>query len=129
MLGGPSSRFERGRHRVQTFDVDTISAQDIVDTVSEGLVVLDRDLAVVSANRRFYELFAVTPEETIGRRLTALGDGQWDIPELRRLLEADAPDPSRPPRLSAGSPTPGRRTGAPTARCSDQSQAQAPAPE
>ncbi|SKA26653.1 sensor histidine kinase [Consotaella salsifontis] len=71
--------------------MDTISAQDIVDTVSEGLVVLGRDLTVASANRRFYELFAVAPEETIGRRITALGDGQWDIPELRRLLEEILP--------------------------------------
>lgn len=72
--------------------MQTIAAQDIVDTVREGLVVLDSDHKVASANRAFYTLFGVTPEETIGRQLYDLGDGQWDIPQLRRLLEEILPE-------------------------------------
>jgi nitrogen-specific signal transduction histidine kinase len=39
------------------------------------------------ANRAFCDTFAVVPENTVGRKLYELGDGQWDIPELRALLE------------------------------------------
>jgi len=62
-------------------------AESIVDTVREGLLVLDADLRVVAANRGFYQTFRVTPEQTLGRRVYELGDGQWDIPALRQLLE------------------------------------------
>ena len=59
---------------------------DIVDTIREPLLVLDADLQVTHANRSFFRTFRVTPEETIGRTIFALGDGQWDIPALRSLL-------------------------------------------
>jgi two-component sensor histidine kinase len=62
-------------------------AEAIVDTVREPLVVLDRDLRVVSASRSFYRTFAMEPRNTIGRMFYDLGDGQWDIPALRKLLE------------------------------------------
>jgi two-component sensor histidine kinase len=58
----------------------------IVDTVREPLIVLDDALRVVVASRSFYRAFAVTPEETEGRLLYELGDGQWNIPSLRQLL-------------------------------------------
>lgn len=64
----------------------------IVDTVREPLVVLDSDLRVVVASRSFYRAFAVSPQETEGRLLCELGDGQWDIPPLRELLAAVIPD-------------------------------------
>jgi PAS domain S-box-containing protein len=65
--------------------------QSIVDTVWEPLVVLDADLRVVSANRSFYETFQVDPELTGGQLLYELGNGQWNLPELRRLLEEIVP--------------------------------------
>lgn len=71
-----------------------ISAQDIVDTIRDGLLVLDANLQVVTINRSFCQMFAVKSEETIGRRLYDLGDGQWDIPKLRRLLEEIVPTAS-----------------------------------
>jgi two-component system CheB/CheR fusion protein len=66
-------------------------AESIVDTVRDPLIVLDRDLRVVSASRSFYLGFRVTPEETVGRRLYELGNGQWQIPALRELLETVLP--------------------------------------
>ncbi len=66
-------------------------AQNIVDTVRESILVLDQYLRVVSANRSFYRTFRVTAAEAEGRLVYALGDGQWDIPELRRLLESVLP--------------------------------------
>lgn len=72
--------------------MQAISAQDIVDTVQEGLVVLDSQLTVVSANRRFFSLFSVTPEEVVGRHIYELGDGDWDTKSLRQLLEEILPE-------------------------------------
>jgi two-component system CheB/CheR fusion protein len=69
-------------------------AESIVDTIREPLVVLDADLRVVSASQSFYEVFQVRPEETDGRLIYELGNCQWDIPELRELLEDILPQRS-----------------------------------
>jgi two-component system, chemotaxis family, CheB/CheR fusion protein len=66
-------------------------AESIVGTVREPLLILDSDLRVKSASRSFYQAFAVTPEVTEGRLVYELGNGQWDIPCLRRLLEEVLP--------------------------------------
>ena len=62
-------------------------ADAIVQTVREALVVLDHDLRVVTANRQFYQTFQVSPGDTEGRLIFELGNGQWDIPKLRSLLQ------------------------------------------
>jgi two-component sensor histidine kinase len=67
-------------------------AQSIVDTVREPVIVLDKGLSVIAASRSFYSAFKVSPEETQGKLLYALGDGQWDIPKLRVLLEKIIPE-------------------------------------
>jgi PAS domain S-box-containing protein len=67
-------------------------ADSIVETVREPLLVLTSDLRVESANRSFYREFGVSPEETKGRLLYELGSGQWNIPELRQLLEVILPE-------------------------------------
>ncbi len=69
-------------------------AQNIVDTVREPLLILDATLRVQSANRAFYQTFHVSPAETEGRLIYELGNGQWDIPDLRRLLEDIVPTSS-----------------------------------
>lgn len=66
-------------------------AEGIVNTVREPLLVLDGSLQIVSASRAFYERFRVTEAETLGRRIFELGNGQWDIPALRELLERILP--------------------------------------
>src|ERR1700749_2868029 len=65
--------------------------QSIVDTVREPLVVLDGELRVVTASRSFYRVFAVDPQDTISEFIYDLGDGQWNIPTLRTLLEEVLP--------------------------------------
>jgi signal transduction histidine kinase/CheY-like chemotaxis protein len=74
-------------------DIETY-AQDIVDTVREPLLMLDTDLRVQSANRAFYETFHVSPTETENQLIYHLGNGQWDIPALRTLLEDVIPTSS-----------------------------------
>src|SRR5690606_11440546 len=66
-------------------------AEKLIDSVREGLVVLGWDLRVHSANLSFYQTFRVDPAETEGRLIYELGNGQWDIPGLRRLLEEILP--------------------------------------
>ena len=61
-------------------------AESIVETIREPLLILDAGLRVVSANLSFYRTFQVSPEETKNHFLYELGNRQWDIPELRRLL-------------------------------------------
>jgi two-component system CheB/CheR fusion protein len=46
---------------------------------------------VQSANRAFYDAFRVEPAETEGEMVYQLGNGQWDIPDLRRLLSEVLP--------------------------------------
>jgi len=77
-------------------DVNTLKraerfAQNVVATVRESLLVLDADLRVRTASRSFYQTFALTPETTEGRPLYELADGEWNIPELRRLLDEILP--------------------------------------
>src|SRR5436309_12782769 len=67
------------------------NADSIVDTVREPLLVLSADLRVRKANPSFYRTFKVTPEATVGQLIYNLGNQQWDIPWLRKLLEEGWP--------------------------------------
>jgi len=59
----------------------------IINTVHDPLIILYGDLKVALANRAFYQTFGVVPEETEKEFIYELGDGQWDNPKLRHLLE------------------------------------------
>ncbi len=61
-------------------------AEGMIETVREPLVVLDADLRVQRATPAFYETFLVSREETQGRLLYDLGNGQWNRPRLRELI-------------------------------------------
>jgi diguanylate cyclase (GGDEF)-like protein/PAS domain S-box-containing protein len=67
-------------------------AESIVQTVREPLLVLDEGLGVVTANQAFYQTFGVTPQETQETLIYELGNRQWDIPDLRKLLEELLPE-------------------------------------
>jgi PAS domain S-box-containing protein len=66
--------------------------ENIIDTVREPLLAIDKDLRVINANRSFYKFFKVTAEETIGKLIYELGNHQWDIPRLKELLEQIIPE-------------------------------------
>ena len=59
----------------------------VVDTVKEPFLVLDKDLCVMAANQSFYQTFQVEQKETEGKLVYKLGNGQWNIPSLKKLLE------------------------------------------
>jgi len=62
-------------------------AEEIITTIREPLVVLDTDLKVILANKAFYQTFKVNPKETTNQFIYDLGNGQWNIPKLKKLLE------------------------------------------
>ena len=61
-------------------------AEAIIETMREPLVVLDKDLRVLSVNKSFYSTFKVGVSEVKDKLLYELGGGQWDNPKLRKLL-------------------------------------------
>jgi two-component system CheB/CheR fusion protein len=65
-------------------------AQAVIESVPP-LVILEPDLRVRNANQAFYATFGVLPAQTEGRLIYELGNGQWNIPALRKLLEEILP--------------------------------------
>ncbi len=59
----------------------------VVDIVREPVLILDKDLRVMAANESFYKTFQVEAKDTEKKVVYELGNGQWDIPSLRKLLE------------------------------------------
>jgi len=66
-------------------------ANNIFDTVRDALLVLDKELKVISANRSFYKIFNTDMEKTIGKYIFDLDDKKWEISKLRQLLEQIIP--------------------------------------
>ncbi|EDM37802.1 two-component hybrid sensor and regulator [Pedobacter sp. BAL39] len=59
----------------------------IVETIRESLIVMDKEYKVLSVNNHFLSTFKVSINETKGRLLYELGNGQWNIPELKKMME------------------------------------------
>jgi len=59
----------------------------VVDIVREPVLVLDKELRVMVANDSFYRTFQVEAKDTENKIVYDLGDGQWNIPALRKLLD------------------------------------------
>jgi two-component system CheB/CheR fusion protein len=64
-----------------------VFTENIIETVREPLIVLDKELRVMFANGSFYKTFRVKPKNTEKKLIYELGNGQWDIVKLRQLLE------------------------------------------
>lgn len=59
----------------------------VVDVVREPILILDKDFRVMAANESFYRTFQVETKDTEQRVVYELGNGQWNIPALKKLLE------------------------------------------
>jgi PAS domain S-box-containing protein len=66
--------------------------QSIVDTIRDPLVVLENDMTIVTASKAFLTIFGITQAETYGRRISELGQHQWDVPALRHLMDKVLPE-------------------------------------
>jgi len=60
---------------------------DIIDTVTEPMLVLTEELKIISANRAFYKSFNMSAEKILDKFIYLIAEGQWDIPQLRKKLE------------------------------------------
>lgn len=119
---GPSSYREHDRPAGAPIFIDnslfidsndaSVLAEAIVDTIRDPLLVLDQDLCVVTANRAFHQTFAMKRQDIHSRPIYALGDGEWDIPELRLLLEEVGPGraATEPYEFEREFPVTGRRS-------------------
>ena len=65
--------------------------QALIETIRDPLLILDSKLRVVEANEAFYQAFKVSVGETKGKLVYELGNGQWNIPALKKLLEEVLP--------------------------------------
>ena len=73
--------------RIQQIEELNTYHQIILDTVHEPMLILDKHIHIVSANKSFCKTFHVTEKECIGISLYKLGNNQWNILQLRELLE------------------------------------------
>jgi two-component system, chemotaxis family, CheB/CheR fusion protein len=73
--------------RNEQLNVARLYAESIVATIREPLIILDKDMKVRTANHSYYRKFMTSDEETEGRFFYRIGNGQWDIPSLRLILE------------------------------------------
>ena len=85
-------------HRDQTYQQNRAFLKDMqdliagmVETVRQALIVLDGEMRVIKANEYFYEFFQAHPRATEGVSIYALGNGLWNIPRLKELLERILP--------------------------------------
>jgi PAS domain S-box-containing protein len=67
-------------------------AQSIVDTIRDPLVVLEHDMTIVTASQAFLTIFGFSEGDAHGKKLSELGQNQWDIPVLLHLMEKVLPE-------------------------------------
>src|SRR3989344_6276397 len=58
----------------------------VVDVMREPILILDKNFRVMAANEPFYRTFQVEQKDTEGVVVYRLGNGQWNIHALRKLL-------------------------------------------
>lgn len=71
--------------------METDYIQALIQTIRGPFLILDSKLRVVEANQDFYRAFKVNKEETEKKLVYELGNGQWNIPALKKLLEEVLP--------------------------------------
>lgn len=87
-----------------------VKTQGIVDTIQTPLLVLDGEFRIAGGNNAFFETFKLDPAEATERSLFEIGGGQWDIPELRRLLDDIIPKSAAIVGYELRTDVPGRGT-------------------
>ncbi len=87
------------KHKIKNSEIEKRDLKTFIDvfdnflgSVREPLMLLDADLKVVKANSSFYQTFKAKPDETEGTLIYDLGNGQWNIPGLKKLLEHILPE-------------------------------------
>lgn len=81
----------KGGKLQESRDVALHYFKTLVEVARESFLILDANLSVISANPTFYQNFQVSSEQTENKLFYELGNGQWNIPELKILLEKVLP--------------------------------------
>ena len=89
---GSATNITDRKEAEQKLNEAKIYAESIIDTLHEPLLILHPDFTVKTANQSFYQHFQVNKNETEGRLIYKLGNGQWNIKALRELLEEVLPE-------------------------------------
>jgi hypothetical protein len=89
---GAGSKFAKSNFIGKYWAESWTYIKTVVDVVHEPILVLNKDFRVLAANDSFYRLFKVEPQDTEKRIVYELGNGQWNIPQLRKLLEDILPE-------------------------------------
>lgn len=76
---------------VSLWDESWTYIKTVVDVVREPILILDKDFRVMAANESFYRMFQAEQKDTEKKIIYELGNGQWNIPALRKLLEEILP--------------------------------------
>lgn len=90
MIQKPTKRFHEDvgtDFAEKVWDESWTYIKTVVDTVREPFLILDKDLCVMAANESFYKVFQVSEKDTENKLVYELGNRQWDIPQLQKLLE------------------------------------------
>ena len=66
---------------------DSIPYKSVVDALNDPLLILDQNMTVLFVNSAYYDKFLVSEKETIQREIYALGDEQWNAPQLKKNLQ------------------------------------------
>ncbi|WP_076004991.1 PAS domain-containing protein [Dehalogenimonas formicexedens] len=61
-------------------------AESIIDTLFQPTLVLDDKLRLVTANAAFHDAFKISRADAVGKQLYEIGEGEWNIPELKEAL-------------------------------------------
>lgn len=83
---GESGRRDADSHLKEP-QVALAYAENIIATLREPFVVIDKSLRIQSANASFYRTFHVAKVETENKTFFELDNGEWDNPQLRLLLD------------------------------------------
>lgn len=78
---------EHFKHSIDLLKYSLDYAEAIVNTVREPLVILNKELQVITANRAFYQTFQLFPETLENRPFYELGNGELNIPKFKKLLQ------------------------------------------
>jgi two-component system CheB/CheR fusion protein len=78
--------------RNEQLNTARLYTEAIVDTIREPLLVIDEELRIKRASRSFYVKFGLSEKETEGRLLYEIAGGEWNIPQLKKLLERILPE-------------------------------------
>ncbi|RYY52756.1 MAG: PAS domain-containing protein [Chitinophagaceae bacterium] len=92
MLKATSDMLNREiRNKNEILEENDEYLSSIVETIRQSIVVLSPEYKILGANQHFRKTFKVSAGETMGKSLFELGNGQWNIDELKLLLDQILP--------------------------------------